>query len=83
MTRSKLSKKKYEMYNLRRKGAPGSGIKLGPLFKKIKRIRNEIKGVETSGQDPTQLSFQQEKKKRRKSLGTSVVVHSFSSSIPE
>ena len=29
-----------------------------PVFKEINRSRNRIKGMETSGQDPTQISFQ-------------------------
>ena len=63
MKRSKLSKEKYKMYNLRRKGAPGSGMELSPVFKEIRRLEkslilNEIKEVVTSRQDPTQVSFQ-------------------------
>jgi hypothetical protein len=51
------------MYNLRRKGAPGSGMELSPVFKEIRRLEkslilNEIKEVVTSRQDPTQVSFQ-------------------------
>ena len=58
MKRNKPSKEKYKMYNLRRKGAPGSGIELTPVFKGINRFKilNEYR-VETSMQDPTQLSF--------------------------
>ena len=47
---------KYKMYNLRRKGAPGSGMELSPVFKEINISRNGIKGVVTS-QDPTHLNF--------------------------
>ena len=52
------------MYNLRRNVTPGSGMELGIIFKEIKKrlkkmlILNGIKGVETSGQDSTQLSYQ-------------------------
>lgn len=53
-----MSKQKYKMYKLRRKGAPGRKMKLSPVFKEINRFRNVIKGVVISGQDPTQLSFQ-------------------------
>ena len=41
------------MYRLK-KGTPGIGIELNPVFKEI----NRLNGVVTSGQDPTQLSFQ-------------------------
>lgn len=60
---------KYKKYSLRRKGAPGSGMHLNPVFKEIKEKIKEniqrkglmfsgIKGVVTSGQEPTQVSFQ-------------------------
>ena len=45
------------MYNLRRKGAPGSIMELSPMCKEIKKnlnkswIFNRIKGVMTSGQE--------------------------------
>jgi hypothetical protein len=44
--------------NSRRIGAPGSKIELTPVFKGINRFKilNEYR-VETSMQDPTQLSF--------------------------
>lgn len=66
--RSNLSKEKYNMYSSRRKGTPGSGVELNPEFKKINRFKkslilNERKGVVTSKQDPTQLSFQFMKRK--------------------
>ena len=40
-----------------------SGMEISPMFKEINRLKkslmlNGIKGVVTSGQDPTQLSFQ-------------------------
>ena len=54
------------MYNLRRKGAPGNGMELSPVFKEINRLRNGIKRVVTSGQDPTQLSFQFVKRNLKK-----------------
>jgi hypothetical protein len=56
---SKLREKKYKMYGSRVKGAPGNGTKPNPLFKYINRLKilNGIKGVVTSWQDPTQLSF--------------------------
>lgn len=42
------------MYNLRRKGVPGSGMELNPLFKEINRLKkslvlNGIKGAVISG----------------------------------
>ena len=67
------------MYRLR-KGAPGSGIELNPVFKEINRLRNGIKGVVTSGQDPTQLNFQYIKKELKESLESGVVVHVFNPS---
>ena len=45
------------MYNLRRKGVPKSGIELTPMFKEINRLRNRVKGMVTSAQDPTQVNF--------------------------
>jgi hypothetical protein len=49
-----LNKEKYKMYNLRRKGAPGSGRELSPVFKEIKknRLLNRVQRVVTSGQYP-------------------------------
>jgi hypothetical protein len=35
--RGELSKEKYEMHSWRRKGAPGSGMELSPLFMEINR----------------------------------------------
>lgn len=49
------------MYTLG-KGEPGCGIELNPVFKELNGLRSEIKGGVTSGKDPTQLSFQVEKK---------------------
>jgi hypothetical protein len=40
--RSKLSKEKYKMFRLRRKGKPGSGIKLNPVFKGDKQIKESL-----------------------------------------
>ena len=56
-----------EMYNLRRKGAPGSGIELTPVFKETNRLKkslmlNGINGVVTSGKDPSHPSLQLVKK---------------------
>jgi hypothetical protein len=47
------------MYGSRIKEAPGSGMELNPVFKEINtlKILNGIKGVVTSRQDSTQLSF--------------------------
>jgi hypothetical protein len=53
MKRSKLNKEKYKIYNLRRKGHKESVNRL-----KKRLILNGIKGVVTSEQDQTQLSFQ-------------------------
>ena len=53
MKYSRLRKEKYKTYGSKSKGAPGSGLKLNPVFKDI----NGIKGVVTLGQDPTQLSL--------------------------
>jgi hypothetical protein len=39
MKRSKLNKKSYKMYNVREKGAPGSGMELSPVFKWINRFK--------------------------------------------
>ena len=63
MKKSTLSKEKYNMYNLRRKLAPGSVMELSLVLKEINRFKKSlmlsgIKGVVPSGQDPTQLSFQ-------------------------
>ena len=54
MKRGMLNKEKYKMYNLRRKGAPGSGRELSPVFKEIKknRLLNRVQRVVTSGQCP-------------------------------
>ena len=54
MKRNKLSTENY----LRRKGAPESGVDLSSVFKDINGLRNGIKGIVTTGQDPTQLNFQ-------------------------
>ena len=60
MKQSKLSKEKYKMYGSRIKGAPGSRMKLNPVFKEINRLKtlSRIKGEVTSGLYPTQLSIQ-------------------------
>ena len=66
MKRIKLSPETYKMCSSRRKGAPGSRMKLSPVFKEIKRLKqslvlNGIKGVVTSPlsvEDHTELSFQ-------------------------
>jgi hypothetical protein len=39
MKRSRLNKKSYKMYNLRRKGARGSRMELNPDFKEINRLK--------------------------------------------
>lgn len=62
MKRSKLSKEKYKMYSLMRKGALGSVKELNPVFKEINRLKkslvlNGIKEIVTSEQDPAQLSL--------------------------
>ena len=46
----------------RRKGAQKSGMELSPVFKETNRLRNGIKEVVTSGQNPTKLNFQFVKK---------------------
>jgi hypothetical protein len=74
--RSKLSKEKYKMHSLRGKGASGNVMKLRPVVKEINRLNgskpclvlSEIKGLVTSGQDHTHLSFNCEKE-FLKSLG--------------
>ena len=43
------------MYGLSIKGAPGSAMELNPVFTDI--TWNQVKGVVTLGQDPTQLSL--------------------------
>jgi hypothetical protein len=55
----KLHKKKYKIYGSGIKGAPGSTVELSPVFRVIIRLKifSGIKGVVTSGQDSTQLSF--------------------------
>ena len=58
MKRSKQNKENY----LRRKGAPESMMELSSIFKEVNTLKNRIKGVMTSGQDSTQLSFQLVKK---------------------
>ena len=40
--RSKLSKEKYKMYNLRRKGAPGSVKELNPVFKALNKLKKSL-----------------------------------------
>lgn len=42
MKRSKPRKKKYKMYILRKKEAPGSGIELSPVFKEINREKPDV-----------------------------------------
>ena len=54
-------------------------MKLNSLFKEINKLRNEIKVVVPSGQDPTQLSFQFVEK-NQKNLEPGVVVYTFKSS---
>ena len=51
---SKGNKKEYKIYDSRRKGASGSGMKLNPAFKEINRLKM---GSGDLRQDPTQLSF--------------------------
>ena len=68
MKKSKMSKEKYKIYNLGRKGTPESGMELNPVFKDINRLRNEIKGVVTCS------------KGLKKSSEQGVVVHAFNSS---
>lgn len=55
----KKKKRKGGKYGSRSKGAPGSGKELNPVFNEINRLKvlNGIKGVVTSGQVPTQISF--------------------------
>ena len=69
MKRSKLSKgkKKKKMYNLTRREVPGSGMESSPMFEEIIKLNKslelkEIKGAMSSGQNPTQLSFQRVKR---------------------
>jgi hypothetical protein len=49
--------KKYRMYSLRRKGAPGKGLKKTLIL-------DGLKGVVTSGQDLTQRCFQLVKERK-------------------
>lgn len=64
MKGSKLSKKQYKMYSLRRIGALGNVKELSHVFEEINRLKESImlkgiKEVVTSGQEsPTQVSFQ-------------------------
>lgn len=49
MKRSKLDKKKYKAYSVKRKGAPRSVMEVSPVLNKIKSLKkilmlNEIKG---------------------------------------
>lgn len=39
MKRRKPRKEGYKKYNLKRKGAPGSGMEWNPVFKEIKRLK--------------------------------------------
>lgn len=60
------------MYTTRRKGAPENRMELNPMFKDMQNLKkswmlNGLKGVVTSGQDPTHVSFQLVKRKRRHS----------------
>ena len=62
MKRIQLGKDKYKMYNLKNKRASGNRMELSSMFKEINRLieslrLNRIKGVVTSGQDPTELSY--------------------------
>lgn len=47
--RSKLRKEKYKVYGSKIKRAPGNGMKLNPVFRKL----NRNKRVVILGQDPT------------------------------
>ena len=56
-----MSKKEYKMYSSRRKRGTRKWMELNPVFKETNRLKeilmlNEIKEVETSGQDLTQLA---------------------------
>ena len=73
MKRNEPRKESYKMYNLRRKGIPESRMELNPVFKEINTLKkiftlNEIQGVVTSGQIPTQVSFQFVKRLRQLDL---------------
>jgi hypothetical protein len=55
------------MCSSRRKGAPGSGMELSPVFKETNRLKKSlmlkgIKGMVRSGKDHTELSRQLVKK---------------------
>ena len=70
MKKYKLRERK-NMYNLRRKGAPGSVMEpkssaQGDDTLKKNMTLNGIKRVVTSGQDSIQLSFQLRKRNERK-----------------
>ena len=64
MKRNKLNRKKEKMYSLKRNRAPGNVMMpLSPVLREIKSLKKNlvpkgIQGVETPGQDFTQLSFQ-------------------------
>ena len=61
------------MQNLRRNGEAGNGIELNPVFKEINRRRNRIKGMLTSGKDPTD-KFPTWEKQLKKSLEPDVLM---------
>ena len=70
--REQIEQGKYEMYNLKRKEARGSGMEQNSVFKEINRLKkswmlNRVKGGVTSGNNPTQISFQFCKKKMKTS----------------
>lgn len=54
-----------------------SRIYLSFVFKLINRLRNERKGVITSGQDPTLINFQLLKGNKKKSLDFRVMLYFF------
>lgn len=62
-----------KMYSLRGKGAAGNVLILSLVLKELKSLKKNLmlhqrKRVVTSGQDPTQLSFQLGKRNFKRSL---------------
>lgn len=68
--RSNLYQKTNKMYSLREKWEAGSIIKLCPVFKEIKSLKenqmqNEVKGVVTLRQDSTQQTTSEKELKKK------------------
>jgi hypothetical protein len=76
--KSKLSKEKYKMYKLSRKGSPESGMKPSPTFKEINSLRYGIYGVVTFRGRPHPVRLPFCEKELKKSLGLGTMVQAFS-----